>query len=182
MPKLAEPQALRDYALKTSELGRAIAFIKVNYYMESDPAAQMDECSVHAAIVMSQLQAAQGHAAEAQALRRAAIAWLDANTEKYAGGLRRIAAEALLLDGQRDAALDKLAEDFRYGDYQFWSYTLKYDPLWLPLHGDPRFQAIATDVQRYVDAQRSQLEELRRRGTVPPAARPGESARKPEVG
>ena len=61
----------------------------------------------------------------------------------------------------------------------FWWYTLKHDPVWAPLHGDPRFKAIAADVQRYVDTQRSQLEEMRRRGTVPPATRLGESARIP---
>ena len=82
-----------------------------------------------------------------------------------------------MLDGRRDEALDTLAEDFRAGDSRFWWYTLKHDPVWLPLHGDPRFQAIAADVQRYVDVQRRQLEELRRRGVVPPALRPGDSAR-----
>jgi hypothetical protein len=44
--------------------------------------------------------------------------------------------------------------------------------LWLPLHGDPRFQAIAADVRRYVDAQRSELETLRRQGAVPRRADP----------
>ena len=82
-----------------------------------------------------------------------------------------------MLDGRRDEALDALAKDFRGGNYWNWWYMLKYDPVWLPLHGDPRFQAIAIDVQRYVDAQRTALEELRRRGIVPPALRPGDSAR-----
>jgi len=44
--------------------------------------------------------------------------------------------------------------------------------LWLPLHGDARFQAIAADVRRYVDTQRSQLEALRRQGAVPRRADP----------
>jgi hypothetical protein len=44
--------------------------------------------------------------------------------------------------------------------------------LWLPLHGDARFQAIAADVRRYVDAQRSELEALRRQGAVPRRADP----------
>jgi cell wall assembly regulator SMI1 len=48
-----------------------------------------------------------------------------------------------------------------------WWYTLEHDPLWLPLHGDPRFQAIAADVRRYVDGQRSQLEARRQHGDVP---------------
>jgi len=106
------------------------------------------------------------------------VSWILQNGAKYAGAVRRSGAEALMLDGRRDEALDALAEDFRVGDYMFWWYTLKYDPVWLPLHGDPRFQAIASNVQRYVDAQRHQLEELRRRGSVPDARRPNDSAAK----
>jgi hypothetical protein len=76
-------------------------------------------------------------------------------------------ASALLLDGKKDAALTELAESYRSGLYVLWWYTLERDPLWVPLHGDPRFQAIAADVRRYVDAQRSELETLRRNGDVP---------------
>ena len=106
---------------------------------------------------------------EAQELRRAAVLVIDANIAQYGGRPRGTLAAALLLDGRKDAALDTPSEAFRSGDYKFWWYTLKYDPLWLPLHGDPRFQAIPSDVQRYVDAQRSQLKELRRLGNVPNA-------------
>jgi hypothetical protein len=78
-----------------------------------------------------------------------------------------VRAGVLLLDGKRDAALAELAESFRLGYYAHWWYTINYDPLWLPLHGDTRFQAIAADVRRYVDAQRGQLEVLRQRGDLP---------------
>jgi TolB-like protein/DNA-binding winged helix-turn-helix (wHTH) protein len=173
-------EAVRDYALKTGELSRAIAFINVMYEFDKEPAAHLDFCNIGAAIALSQLSAAQGHAPEAQALRRAVISWLEANTAKYAGPALRQWAGALLLDGRKDAALDKLAESFRSGgDYMHWWYTLKYDPVWQPLHGDPRFQAIAADVQRHVDSERKALEELRRHGDVPEAQRPHDSARKP---
>jgi tetratricopeptide (TPR) repeat protein len=173
-------EAVRDYALKTGELSRAIVFIKKHNNFRNNPAAHLDLCTIGAAIALSQLLAVQGDAVEAQALRHAVISWLEANTEKYAGPARRQWADALLLDGRRDAALDKLAESFRSGgDYMHWWYTLKYDPVWLPLHGDPRFQAIATDVQRHVDSERKVLEQLRRQGDVPEAQRSHESARKP---
>ena len=172
-------EAVRDYALKAGELSRAIEFIKVHYEFRNDPEAHLDFCNIGAAIALSQLSAAQGHAAEAQALRRAVISWLEANTGIYAGPARRQWADALLLDGRRDEALDQLAESFRSGDYIHWWYTLKYDPVWLPLHGDPRYQAIAADVRRHVDSERKALEELRRRGDVPDAQRLQESARKP---
>jgi TolB-like protein/Tfp pilus assembly protein PilF len=170
-------KAVRDYALKTGEVSRAVAFIKATPYYEGDLAAHLGVCTIEAAIMLSQLLDAQGHASDAQALRRATVSWIRGNRAKYAGGSRGL-AEALMLDGRRDEALDALAEDFRAGDYGGWWYVLKYDPVWLPLHGAPRFQAIANDVQRYVDGQRRQLEELRRRGSVPDARRPNDSVAK----
>ena len=104
-------EAVRDYALKTGDLTRAIEFIKANNYFEGDPAAHLDVCNNGAAILLSQLLAAQGHASEAQALRLAAVSWISANRVKYAGGTRSL-AEALMLDGRRDEALDALTEDF----------------------------------------------------------------------
>jgi TolB-like protein/DNA-binding winged helix-turn-helix (wHTH) protein/Tfp pilus assembly protein PilF len=162
-----QSEALRDYALKTGELNRAIAFIKSKNYFADSPAAHLDVCNKGAAVHLSQLLAAAGQAGEALALRRAASSWNDANEAKYLGDSRRLRAGVLLLDGKPDAALVELAESFRSGFYVQWWYTINYDPLWLPLHGDARFQAIAADVRRYVDAQRSQLEALRQRGDLP---------------
>jgi TolB-like protein/DNA-binding winged helix-turn-helix (wHTH) protein len=163
-------RAVRDYALKTGEVSRAVAFIKATPYYEGDLAAHVGVCTIEAAIMLSQLLDAQSHASDAQVLRRAAVSWLNANGAKYAAGSRGL-AEALMLDGRTDEALDALAEDFRAGDYQDWWYTLKYDPVWLPLHGAPRFQTIANDVQRYIGGQRKELEDLRHRGVVPDAQR-----------
>jgi TolB-like protein/DNA-binding winged helix-turn-helix (wHTH) protein/Tfp pilus assembly protein PilF len=160
-------EALRDYALKTGELSRAIAFIKLKFYLGDAPAEHLDVCNHGAAVYLSQLLAASGQPQQALALRRAASSWNDANEAKYLGGSRRLRAGVLLLDGKPDAALTELAESFRSGFYVYWWYTINYDPLWLPLHGDRRFQAIAADVRRYVDAQRSQLEALRGHGEVP---------------
>jgi TolB-like protein/DNA-binding winged helix-turn-helix (wHTH) protein len=164
--------AIRDYALKTGELSRAIAFIKLKYYLGDDPAAHIEVCNFHAVVYLSQLMAAAGQAEQALALRRAASSWLDANAAKYFTGAGRLRAGFLLLDGKPDAALAEVADAFRSGIYANWWYTIEYDPLWLPLHGDGRFQAIAADVRRYVDAQRSQLEALRRQGAVPRRAEP----------
>jgi hypothetical protein len=165
-------EALRDYALKTGELNRAITFIKSKYYLADAPAAHLEVCNKGVAVYLSQLLAAAGQTEQAAALRRAASSWNDANEAKYLGDSRRIRAGVLLLDGKPDAALVELAESFRSGFYVQWWYTINYDPLWLPLHGDARFQAIAADVRRYVDAQRSQLEALRRQGTVPRRGNP----------
>jgi hypothetical protein len=160
-------EAIRDYAMKTGELSRAIAFIRLKYYLGDAPAAHLDPCNFRPAVYLSQLMAAAGQGEQALALRRAASSWLDANATRYFTGAGRLRASVLLLDGKQDAALTELADSFRSGNYANGWYTIKYDPLWLPLHGDPRFQAIAADVRRYVDAQRSQLEALRRHGDVP---------------
>jgi TolB-like protein/DNA-binding winged helix-turn-helix (wHTH) protein/Tfp pilus assembly protein PilF len=162
-----QSEALRDYALKTGELNQAIALIKSKYYFADAPAEHLEVCNYRAAVYLSQLLAAAGQAEQALALRRAASSWNDANEAKYLGGSRRLRAGVLLLDGKQDAALAELAESFRSGFYAQWWYTIDYDPLWLPLHGDARFQAVAADVRRYVDAQRSQLEALRQLGDVP---------------
>jgi TolB-like protein/DNA-binding winged helix-turn-helix (wHTH) protein/Tfp pilus assembly protein PilF len=165
-------EALRDYALKTGELSRAIAFIKLKFYFGDSPAAHLDVCNFRDAVYLSQLLAAAGQGEQAAALRRAASSWNDANEAKYLGDSHRVRAGILLLDGKQDEALAELAKSFRSGFYVNWWYTIKYDPLWLPLHGDARFRAIATDVRRYVDAQRGELEALRRQGAVPRRAEP----------
>jgi TolB-like protein/DNA-binding winged helix-turn-helix (wHTH) protein/Tfp pilus assembly protein PilF len=171
-----QSEALRDYALQTGELNRAIAFIKSKYYLAAAPAEHLEICNDRTAVYLSQLLAAAGQSEQALALRRAASSWNDANEAKYLGGSRRLRAGVLLLDGKRDAALGELAESFRSGFYAQWWYTIDYDPLWMPLHGDARFQAIAAEVRRYVDAQRSQLESLRQHGDVPTRAYPGAAA------
>jgi TolB-like protein/DNA-binding winged helix-turn-helix (wHTH) protein len=159
--------AIRDYALKTGELSRAIAFIKLKYLLGDAPAANLEVCNFGSAVYLSQLMAAAGQAEQAVALRRAASSWLDANAARYLGGAGRLRSGILLLDGKPDAALAELADSFRSGCYANWWYVIDHDPFWLPLHGDGRFQAIAADVRRYVEAQRSQLEALRRQGAVP---------------
>ena len=158
--------------MKTGELSRAIAFIKLKFYLGDAPAEHLDVCNFRAVVYLSQLLAAAGQTDEAIALRHAASSWNDANEAKYLGDSHRVRAGVLLLDGKRDAALAELAESFRLGYYAHWWYTINYDPLWLPLHGDARFQVIAADVRRYVDAQRSELEALRQHGDVPRRADP----------
>jgi len=165
--ELWQGPALRDHALRTGELTRAISFIKSKYYFGDSPAAHLEVCNSGAAVYLSQLLAAAGQETQAISLRHAASSWNDANESKYLGGSHRVRAEVLLLEGRKDEALAELARSFRLGFYAYWWYTIEYDPLWLPYHGDPRFKAISADVRRYVDAQRSQLESLRQRGHVP---------------
>ena len=63
--ELWQSKALRDYALKTGELNRAIAFIKSKYYLGDSPAAHLVVCNYSAAVYLSQLLAAAGQADQA---------------------------------------------------------------------------------------------------------------------
>jgi hypothetical protein len=136
--------------------------------MSGDPKSNLGLYNFRQAVYLSQLLAARGQVQQAQDLRHAAAAWNDANEAKFGHVYaRRVRAAILLLDGKTDAALAELAESFHSGDYVHWWYTIEYDPLWLPLHNDPRFKAIATEVRRFIDAQRTELEARRQRGDVP---------------
>jgi hypothetical protein len=170
----AGPDALRDYALKAHELDRTIQFMRDKYDLRGDVSRKLQLENFRAAVFLSQLLAASGQVQEALDMRRAASAWNDANQGSlgtvYAIRLR---AAILMLDGKQDAALIELADSFKKADYENWWYTLRLDPLWMPLHEDPRFRAISADVQRYIAAQREQLETLRRDGQVPRRGDPG---------
>lgn len=168
------PDALRDYALKAHELDRTIRFMRDKYDLRGDVSGKLTLENFRAAVFLSQLLAASGQMQEAVDTRRAVAAWNDANEPKlgtvYALRLRAV---ILMLDGKQDAALIELADSFKKADYENWWYTLRLDPLWMPLHEDPRFRLISADVQRYIAAQREQLETLRRDGEVPRRGNPG---------
>jgi TolB-like protein/DNA-binding winged helix-turn-helix (wHTH) protein len=161
-------EALRDYAIRTGERARSIGLLEAKYNLSKNPQASLALENFRQAFYLSQLLAAEGQRAQALELRHAVAAWNDAH-EATLGSVyaRRLRAAMLLADGDRSAALSELAASFRSGDYETWWYTLQYDPLWAPLHDEPRFKALAEDVGHYVEDQRTELETLRRKGLVP---------------
>jgi TolB-like protein/DNA-binding winged helix-turn-helix (wHTH) protein len=161
-------EALRDYAIRTGEWARPIDVLEEKYKLSKNPQASLTLDNFRQAFYLSQLVAASGQDAQALELRRAVEAWNNAH-EATQGSVyaHRLRATLLLVDGDRAAALAELAASFRSGDYETWWYTLRYDPVWVPLHDDPRFKAIAADVHHYVEVQRMELESLRSKGLVP---------------
>jgi tetratricopeptide (TPR) repeat protein len=161
-------EALRDYAIKTGEWARPMDVLEEKYKLSKNPEKNLTLDNFRQAFYLSQLLAASGQSAQALELRRAVEAWNDAH-EATQGGVyaHRLRATLLLVDGDRAAALAELAASFRSGDYETWWYTLLYDPMWVPVHEDPVFKAIAADVRRYVEGQRTELESLRSKGLVP---------------
>jgi TolB-like protein/DNA-binding winged helix-turn-helix (wHTH) protein/Tfp pilus assembly protein PilF len=161
-------QALRDFGINTGDVEDTVSFMKSEFNLQEKPPFGLGLANFQQAVFLSQLLAARGQGQEAVELRHAAEKWNDANQAKY-GSLyaHRLRATTLLLDGAQDAALEELAESFRAGDYVLWWYTIKFDPLWKPLHNDPRFQAITADVGAYIVKQRAALELLRKQGVIP---------------
>ncbi|HXN10788.1 MAG TPA: hypothetical protein VN859_06055, partial [Steroidobacteraceae bacterium] len=167
-------EALRDYALRTGELQSAIDFIGEKFGLTPEPTKQLGLDNFRQAVYFAQLLSAQGREQEGVALRRAVTVWNDANQGRYGPVFaRRTRAMLLLLDGQQDAALDELAGSFQSRDYMHWWYTLRIDPLWVPLHAQPRFRAISAEVDHYVVHQRGLLAALRHDGAVPSRPEPG---------
>jgi TolB-like protein/DNA-binding winged helix-turn-helix (wHTH) protein/Tfp pilus assembly protein PilF len=162
------PEALRDYALKTRTYQPVIAFFSEAFGMSTDPQQTLRLDNFREAVYVSQLLAAQGRDTQADALRHTAAVWNDANEAKFGSFYaRRLRAAILLLDGRRDAALAELAESFRTGDHLQWWYTLRHDPLWEPLHEDPRFRAIDAEAEHFAAQQRAAVQALRAQGLIP---------------
>jgi DNA-binding winged helix-turn-helix (wHTH) protein len=141
--------AVRDLALHTGDFPRAVCFIS------SSP------------VPLAQVLLANGQRGASERLLHDALA----------SPHRRVRADALALQGDRDAAVEELAGAFRSGERADWWYTIERDPLWDSMRPDPRFQAIAAEARTHAATQRALLEELRRRGEVPYRSR-GISARR----
>jgi hypothetical protein len=154
--------------MRTRQWTQPIETLEAKYNLSKNPQASISLENFRQAFYLSQLQAARGQRAQSLELRQAVAVWNDAH-EATLGSVyaRRLRAGLWLAGGDRSAALSELAASFQSGDYESWWYTLRYDPVWVPLHDDPRFRAIAEDVGRYVEGQRTELETLRRKGLVP---------------
>jgi DNA-binding winged helix-turn-helix (wHTH) protein len=137
-------EAVRDLTLHTGDFARAIRFIG------SAPSA-------FSAVPLAHVLLANGQRAESEKLLVDTLAWPH----------RRVRADALALQGHRDAAVAELAEAFRSGERTHWWYTIERDPLWDSMRSDPRFREIAAEARAHAAAQRGQLEEMRRKGEVP---------------
>jgi hypothetical protein len=160
-------EAVRDYALRTGDIERALHFMASHYDLDANGTFLMDLGNFRQAAMFADLLAAQSHASDAARLRAEVAAWNDAHQAHYGQVFaKRLRARLWLLSGQRDAALQELADSFRAGDYVQWWYTLDYDPAWVPLHDDPRFRAIEARVREYVAKQRATVVDMRRRGEI----------------
>lgn len=171
-------EAVRDLALMTRDYRRAIRFIESDY--DFGEPRQVTVLSAHRAVPLAHLLKQSGQRTASSRLLDDLLAWLDSKERKpkaWEPGTRRIRANVLALQGERDTALAELAEAFRSGDRRLWWYTIEHDPLYADMRSDPRFQTIAAEARAHAARQRTLLEEMRRKGEAP--LRPSSTPRGP---
>jgi len=164
-------EAVRDLALKTGDFPRAIRFIESGGLGVAAP-YELNLMNIFVAVPFAHLLRANGQRAESEKVLDEALAWVNRKRDPTRDSmvwwpLRRLRADMLALQGNRDAAVAELAEALRSGERTDWWYTIERDPLWDAMRPDPRFQAIATEARAHAAAQRALLEEMRSKGEVP---------------
>ena len=164
-------EAVRDLALKTGDFPRAIRFIESGGLGVAAP-YELNLVNIFVAVPFAHLLRANGQRAESEKVLDEALAWVNRKRDPTRDSmvwwpLRRLRADMLALQGNRDAAVAELAEALRSGERTDWWYTIERDPLWDSMRSDPRFQAIAAEARAHAAAQRALLEEMRRKGEVP---------------
>ena len=161
-------EALRDWAIDSGDYRRALEQIDRHTALGAAvPEIRLN--NFRAVPEFAQLEIAAGDTEAGRALLESGLRWIDEYHLPRRGRVYalRVKANIQLLLGERDEALDTLRASFAANDYlQSW-YTIEQDPLWLPLHGDPRFEAIAATVRAHVAGEAVALEDLRRQGLVP---------------
>ena len=109
-------EALRDYALKTGELDKAIRFLQEKYALSADSSVPLLLDNFRQAVFLSQLLEAQGHTSQALELRRAASRWNDGTSRSMVPYLRG--------DCARDCSCSKASERLRLGSWPSHSVPL----------------------------------------------------------
>jgi TolB-like protein/DNA-binding winged helix-turn-helix (wHTH) protein/Tfp pilus assembly protein PilF len=158
--------ALRDYALRGQRTDGIMRTLAQRHRLPNGERWHLEVENFREAQLLAHLMMKQGRHDEAVAHLDEVIAWIDANA--YMGPVYnlRTKAQALALKGNRDAALELLAESFRQNDYTHWWYTLEYDPTWNDLRTDSRFVKIAALVRTHVADQARQMAQQRSEGLV----------------
>jgi TolB-like protein/DNA-binding winged helix-turn-helix (wHTH) protein/Tfp pilus assembly protein PilF len=166
-------ESVRDYALQTREFDRAAEAIATRYGFDLDDPTVTNLQQTTAAVALGHILLASGKTAQGKLFLGRTIRWIDQHPRLGLVGVGRIKAGALMLLGQRDAALSLLTATVRSGpDRRLWWYLVGHDPVWAPVRGDPRFRAIEALCRRAATEQRAKLEAMRRAGKAPVRASP----------
>jgi len=159
-------ESVRDHALMTGDYRRAIEYLERRYGLQgSEP--QLEITNFRAAAYLAQLLQLDGEGARARRLLERLPAAIDESVPIYGKVFAlRTKATVQMFAGDSSEALRTLGESFAAGDLLQWWYTLKFDPLWKPLHADPEFAAIAAQVRSRVAREQAALARLRGAGRI----------------
>lgn len=161
-------EAVRDAALRDGRLAAAERVLRQRFGLPAGGPPQLDVANFRATVPLAHLLLREGRAAEAESLLREAIRWIGADRRFGPVYKRRTRAQAWMLLGERERALEDLAASFSQDlDYTQWWYSLEHDPVWEAARGNPRFIEIGRGVRAYISLERQAVERLREKGEVP---------------
>ena len=161
-------ESVRDYVLHTEQfdLGAEAIASRYGFDLRNPRTDSLPQSTV--APVLGNILLAAGKRQAGERLLAQTIQWIDDHPRYGLVGNYRIKAASLMLLGERNQALSDLKAAIETGhDIRHWWYLVEKDPIWMPVHSDPRFKSIAEYCRQAAHIQRVKLDALRRAGKVP---------------
>jgi hypothetical protein len=119
-------------------------------------------------VTLAALEHGAGNSGAAAELAQQTLNFLDKTKPAGPPGVHDwTRASALAVLGRNDEALASLEKMNLTGNHMRWWVTLQSDPSFTALHSNPRFQALARDIQAWLAAQQALLEQMRQGGEIP---------------
>ncbi|MGH8284239.1 MAG: tetratricopeptide repeat protein, partial [Steroidobacteraceae bacterium] len=167
-----EGYLIRDAALASGRLADAREELRKTPANANDFEAALD---VFRMATLAQVSLALGDQREAETLARRV---LNAESRRTPYATAHPKAVALAVLGEKDAAIEKLEQNFDRGLRRNWWYALEREPAFEAFRSDPRFRDLSRRAREHAAAQRRLLEQMRARGEVPVRA-PGTTGKPP---
>ena len=162
-------EAVRDEALLTGDYASALELLESQYAMGVPAGTGFRMWSRGLGLVYAHTLVLAGQAQRGRELTRTILVQIDSESvgrTKDWFSRERAAAYAVLGDDERTLA--ELEASARTRKFYRWWYVAERDPLYEHLRSNARFQALAEQARQHRRSQRALLEELRRKGEVPP--------------
>jgi len=162
------PEAIRDYSLHTRQFDRGAEEIASRFGFDLKHPTVRGIAQMMAAPALAHILLVKGDEATGKLLLADSVRWIDGHPSYGLAGIMRYRAAAMMLLGDSRQALSYLRASIETGhDIRQWWYIVDRDPVWLSVHDDPRFRAIAAICRRMAREQRVKLDTLRATGKVP---------------
>ena len=158
--------AIQIYAHKTREFDRCLAHLRTHFHMKEGH--ELDAGQLDPGLAIAQILKDKGDIEAARRLGLQALQILESSTSSWMLSTHIYRARAHLIIGDGDAALREL-ESAAHGElgavYPFW-WTIRFDNMWDPIRGSPKFQALMSLQQTHIDHQRTLFADMRRKGEI----------------